>query len=263
MRHHGQALSVNISIMFTEHPYLERFAAARDAGFDNVETWWPFSSPVPQAAAVDAWLAAAEAAGVSVDAINFHAGDMPAGERGVCALPERHPELSASLPTLHSLAVATGCTKFNLLYGQPSTPDHAEPAAQAYRAAARAVETIGGTVLLEPLASGLNGSYPLLTMIDIETFATDHLADLDNLRLLLDTFHLGMNGVDPADAFDCSLPVGHVQIADPPSRGEPGSGTLDWDRFFAAVTDSGYRGMVGCEYRPTTTTTDSLGWIRP
>ena len=106
---------------------------------------------------MDAWLAAAEAAGVAVDAINFYAGDMPAGERGVCSLPDRHHELTASLPTLHRLAAATGCTKFNLLYGQPTTPEHAEPAAWAYREAARSVAAIGGTVLLEPLASGLNG----------------------------------------------------------------------------------------------------------
>ncbi|MET0694090.1 MAG: TIM barrel protein [Propionibacteriaceae bacterium] len=248
--------------MFTEHPYLARFAAARDAGFDSVETWWPFGGPQPSSSEVEAWVTAAHDSELRVDAINFYAGDMPAGERGVCALPARHDELRASFPVLQRLAEATGCSKFNLLYGRPTSPDHGEHAAVAYREAAKAVHGCGGLVLIEPLATGLNGTYPLLTTEDVQAFVAAHLADLDNVALLLDTFHLSMNGVDPATAFDSEVQVGHIQLADSPGRGEPGSGTLDWDRFFDATHGAGYDGTVGCEYRPTTTTADSLLWVR-
>ena len=262
MKHLGHHLSANISIMFTEHPYLRRFASARDAGFEIVETWWPFSGPTPSDGEVTAWIDAALSADVQVDAINFYAGDMAAGERGVCALPGRHAELSASLPTLRRLAEATNCQKFNLLYGQPDQSDHPRHAALAYREAAREVASFGGSVLIEPLAAGLNGTYPLLTHDDVESFVDTHLPDVKNIGLLLDTFHLGSNSVDPATAFASSVPVRHVQIADTPGRGEPGTGNLRWPDFFEALTTSSYHGVVGCEYRPVTTTEASVGWIR-
>lgn len=263
---HGYRVSANVSLLFTEVPYLERFAAAAAAGFTAVETWWPFQSADPSRAELDELVHAIEAAGLSLTGMNVFAGDMPAGERGIACLPERAEELEASLAALRWVAERTGCRGFNLLHGQ--VPDGAEgtarPAAvDAYRRAAEVLADLPdspGVVLVEPLARGLNGAYPLETAAHalalIEEAGSPHLA------LLLDTFHLASNGEDaPALIEGTAGRIGHVQLADAPGRGEPGSGEIDLAAVGAALTAAGYRGTVAAEYKPTGETRSTLGWL--
>lgn len=260
----GYDVSANLSLLFTEHPYLDRFGAAAAHGFDTVESWWPFAAPDPTDREVDDLLGAIDAAGVRLTGMNVFAGDMASGERGIACLPDRADELERALPPLLRIAEETGCRAFNLLHGRLD-PDlergaQEEHAVSSYRLAAEAVSAAGGTILVEPLARGLNGNYPLETVED--ALSLIEKVGRTELALLLDTFHLGMNDVDiPSAAVAHAESIGHVQLADTPGRGEPGSGTLDLPAIGEALRRAGYRGSVAAEYRPTKETALTLGWL--
>src|SRR4051812_9031004 len=110
-------LAANLSLLFTEVPFLERFAAARAAGFASVECWWPFRTADPGPAEVDGLLGAIDRAGVRLVGLNLFGGDLAAGERGIISHPERTAQLRASLAVAARVAGATGCGVFNALYG--------------------------------------------------------------------------------------------------------------------------------------------------
>jgi hydroxypyruvate isomerase len=256
--------SANLSIMFTEQPFLDRFAAAKAAGFDDVECWWPFATPVPEEAELQAFLAAIERAEVSLRAINLYAGDMPSGDRGILSHAGAEDVLVDNAAVVARIAEATGCRTVNALYGV--RPDGVaddvlrETAVGNLRRIVGVLAPVGVTVVLEPLTDGENGSYPLTTVDD--AFDVLDRVDHPDVRLLFDAYHLHNNGADVVrDVVTHVGRIGHVQIADSPGRGEPGSGSIDFAAFFDALTRSGYEGFVGCEYRPTTSTSESLGWL--
>ena len=266
MRNPPYRFAANISIMFTEVPYLDRPAAARAAGFGFIESWWPFADPVGTRDQVDSLVDAIARAGVALCAINFWAGDMPSGQRGVTSHPDQGAVLSANTDQLLQIAERTGCRQFNLLYGQLderwSPQVQHDTAIEAYTAAADRVAGLGATILIEPLAAGLNGAYPLVDGDDVISLITGPLARSTNVRLLFDVFHLGSNGVDLVTAARRMLPwIGHVQIADAPGRGEPGSGQLPIDSTLAELAARDYAGFVAGEYTPTTDTTQTLDWL--
>lgn len=262
MRWNDYEVSANVSLLFAELPYAERFRAAADAGFTAVESWWPFAEPHPGDARLDELVGLVAEAGLRLTGLNFFAGDMPGGERGVACRPERAHELDANLEAVLRVARATGCRGFNLLYGQvPAGVDgaHRAAAVAAYRRAADAVAEVDGVVLVEPLGAGLNGAYPLVTHHDALRLMDEVAAE--RVALLLDTFHLGRNGVAlPAAVAEARERIGHVQLADTPDRGEPGSGDLDWAAVAGALRDAGYAGTVAAEYRPTRATRLTLSW---
>ena len=266
MRHRGLTLSANVSILFSELGYLDRFAAAKAAGFDEVESWWPFPVGVPDNLAVDALLASIDAAGVRLTGLNLWAGDMPAGQRGVAVHRDRHAELAANTRLVAEIAAATGCRQFNLLYGQLAAGQTAgegrATAGHAFRNAVEVLGPLGGTVLLEPLARGLNGNYPIHTVTDALDFLDAEVPG-PAAAVLFDTFHLGHNGADLVSAVEAHMArIGHVQIADFPGRGEPGSGDLPLAACLDALVAGGYEGRAAAEYVPTTVrTADSLAWI--
>ncbi|QGK70137.1 TIM barrel protein [Allosaccharopolyspora coralli] len=257
---------VNLSILYTELDLLERPAAAKAAGFDAVEFWWPFASAAPADREVDAFAEAIEQAGVELVGLNFFAGDMPSGDRGVLSHPDRESEFTDSVQIAVGLGERLGCRAFNALYGNrldgqdPSAQD--EVAVQNLARAAKASSRIGGTVLVEPV-SGV-AAYPLQTAEDAMGVIdrTHRESDVDNLRLLFDLYHLVANGDDPDAALDrYARSIGHVQIADAPGRNEPGTGNLDFVHYFSALTAAGYRGHIGLEYKPSGASADSFGWI--
>lgn len=258
--------AANLSLMFTERPMLERPAAARAAGFETVEAWWPFAEPVVDDAEARRFIDALDEAGVRLIGLNFFAGDMPGGERGVACRPGRQSELAANTEQLIMIAEATGCRSFNLLYGQLddrwSEQEQHDTALRAVRSAAERVLAVDGTVLLEPLASPLNGNYPLTTGDQVVELLEGPLADLPNVGLLFDLFHLRANGIDLVPAASAwARWIKHVQIADFPGRGEPGSGDSPIRETLAALDEVGYDGSIACEYKPTTTTEQTLGWL--
>ena len=255
----------NCSLLFTEEPLLRRPAAARAAGFGAVEFWWPFATPVPSDREVDAFTAAIEEAGVALAGLNFFAGDLAGPDCGVLSIPGRSTEFRDNIDVVAGIGERLGVRGFNALYG--NRVDGADPAAQDELAAesiglaAKAVASFGGTVLIEPVSGPK--PYPLRTAADaVAVVRRARAAGAANVGFLCDLYHLASNGddIDAAIAAYAEY-VAHVQIADAPGRGEPGSGQLDLDRYLAALAGRGYRGWVSLEYKPTGTTEASLAWL--
>lgn len=263
---HSLRYDVNGSILFTELPLLQRPAAVKDAGFDAVEFWWPFAEVVPGDADVDAFVRAVEEAGVQLVGLNFAAGDMAGGDRGLVSWPARSQEFRDNIDVTVGIGERLGCRAFNALYG--NRVDDADPQQQDDLAvenlafAARAAQRIGGTVLVEPVSGAPR--YPLLTAAQavavIDRVRAE--ADVDNLGLLADLYHLAVNGddVDKVVAEYAAL-IAHVQVADHPGRHEPGTGQLPFDQQLADLEATGYSGWVGLEYKPSGASADSFGWV--
>jgi hydroxypyruvate isomerase len=258
--------SVNLSILFTELPLLERPAAARAAGFTAVEFWWPFAVAVPGDREVDDFVRAVEDAGVALTGLNFSAGDMPAGDRGLVSWPARSAEFRDNVDVTVGIGERLGCRAFNALYGNrvdgASPEQQDELAVENLAIAGRAVHRIGGTVLVESCSGAPR--YPLLT-------ADDAIAVLDrveretgvtDLGFLCDLYHLAVNGDDLDRVVEAyASRVAHVQIADHPGRHEPGTGELDLARHLEELAAAGYDGWIGLEYTPSGASADSFGWL--
>jgi len=268
---HTLRYEVNCSILFTELPLLQRPAAAKAAGFDAVEFWWPFATAVPGDAEVDEFVRAIDDAGVSLVGLNFFAGDMPGGDRGLVSWPARSAEFQGNIPVVAAIGERLGCKAFNALYGNRLDGVTAEAqddlAAENLALAVHGVAGIGGTVLVEPVSGAPR--YPLLTAVDAAAVIARVCADAGpaNIGLLADLYHLAVNGddVDKAIAAYTGTAggVAHVQIADRPGRNEPGTGDLPLDRQLSDLQAAGYTGWVGLEYKPSdpADSAASFGWL--
>ena len=257
--------TVNCSILLTELPLLERPAAARAAGFDAVEFWWPFVSSVPGDAEVTRFERAITDAGVQLTGLNFNAGDMPGGDRGLVSWPGREAEFRDNADVVAGIGGRLGCTLFNALYGNRQdghTPEFQDNlAVENLAAAAAAVGRIGGTVLLEPVSNA--PYYPLRRAAD----ALDVIGRVKretgagNVRLLADFYHLAVNGDDVDAVIEAhAADFGHIQIADAPGRGAPGTGNLPLERWIGRSGELGYGGRVGLEY--TAAVGSAFDWAR-
>jgi hydroxypyruvate isomerase len=256
--------TVNCSILLTDLPLLDRPRAARNAGFEAVEFWWPFDSPTPTDADVTAFIRAIEDAGVQLTGLNFAAGDMPGGDRGILSNPGLTQAFRDNVEIAVGIAETLGTRAFNALYGNrideftPATQDDVATENLAY--AARAADRIGATVLIEPVSGAPR--YPLLTAADairvIDRVHRDH--DVANITLLADLYHLHVNGDDITAAItDHGSRIGHVQIADAPGRGEPGTGDIPLRTYLDQLADHGYQGHIGLEYKATKP--DTFEWL--
>lgn len=267
---HSLRYTVNCSMLFTELPLLERPAAVKAAGFDAVEYWWPFTEAVPSDGDVDAFVSAVQDAGVQLTGLNFFAGDMPGGDRGLVSWPARQREFLDNIDVVVAIAERLGTRAFNALYGNRVEDSTAqaqdELAVENLAAAANAVAKLPNddgshaVILVEPVSGAPR--YPILTAAEaLAVLDKSHRAGVDNVRLLCDLYHLATNEDDLDDAVRNVGPIGHVQIADAPGRGEPGTGELDLDGYLTTLQANGYAGYVGLEYKPTTTTEESLAWL--
>jgi hydroxypyruvate isomerase len=257
---------VNLSILFTELPPLERPAAARAAGFETVEWWWPFAVAVPPDREVDAFVAANKDAGVALAGLNFFAGDMPGGDRGLVSWPARAAEFRDNVELTVEVGRRLGCRAFNALYGNrvddASAEEQDDLATGQLALAAAAAGRVDGVVLVEAVSGAPR--YPLKTAADA-VGAIDRVereTGAANLRFLCDLYHLAVNGDDLDKTIErYSDRIGHVQIADVPGRNEPGTGSLDLDRLLGELAAAGYDGWVGLEYKPSGASADSFGWL--
>jgi hydroxypyruvate isomerase len=267
MTDHGLRYEANCSILFTELPLLERPAAAKAAGFDAVEFWWPWpDQPVPSDRAVDGFVSAVQDAGVQLVGLNFFAGDLAGPDCGVLSIPARAQQFRDNVDVTVGIGHRLGVSAFNALFG--NRVDGASPQEQdalgreSIAVAAKAADAIGATVLVESVSGPK--PYPLRTAADAVAVVDDVRASgAANVGFLLDLYHLATNG-DDLDAAIAAYTdrTSHVQIADAPGRGEPGTGTLDLQRHLGDLARAGYAGWVGLEYKPTTATTpDSLDWL--
>lgn len=256
----------NCSLLFTEHPVLARPAAARAAGFDAIEFWWPFAEPVPGDRDVDLFVGAILDAGVTLVGLNFFAGDLAGPDCGVLSIPKRSGEFRDNVAVAAGIGARLGVRGMNALYGNrvegASPSDQDDLAVENLVLAARAVAEFGATVLVEPVSGPK--PYPLRTSADVNTVLSRvHAAGAANVGFLCDLFHLASNGDDLDQAIAAHFgDIAHVQIADSPGRGEPGSGELDLFGRLKELRSRGYDGWVSLEYKPSHGhTVPSLDWL--
>jgi hydroxypyruvate isomerase len=241
-------------MLFTELPVLDRPAAARAAGFSTVESWWPGE-------AADAWADAVSRAGVAVALLNADGGDLAAGDRGFpnsAALRER--ELARIDEALH-LAVRVGARNVNVLAGRllPDVPEARQRAevVSVLREAAERAEVAGVAILVEPINALDVPGYLLPTAADAREVIED--VGSPSVRLLYDAYHAARSGADPvSEAPEYVDVIAHVQYADCPGRGAPGTGEVDLARLLEALRQAGYEGPIGLEYDPRGDTAASL-----
>jgi hydroxypyruvate isomerase len=252
--------AANLSYLFLDRPFPERFAAAAAAGFHGVEFHFPYAEPAEQVAD---W---ARQAGVEVVLFNLPPGDWTAGERGIACHPARLAEFQEGVGRAVEYAQALGCPRLNCLAGlRPAGVADVralETRAENLRFAATVLARAGIRLLLEPINNRdmpgflINTSRQALALMD-------RVAS-DNLFLQFDLYHAQVMEGDLARTLEAQLPrIGHLQVADNPGRHEPGSGEIHYPFLFRHLERLGYAGWIGCEYVPTTTTKAGLGWLSP
>jgi len=248
--------AANISMLFSEMPLLERFGAARAAGFLTVEIQIPYKH---SAASLTH---AARAAGVQVILINAPMGEDPR-TYGTACLPDRGAAFRGELERAADYAQTLGARLVNVLAGR--TDPQEQPAAISRLSAnlALAAEVLGGAGAC-PLLEVINPlNAPGYCVADFDLAARILAAGDARVGLQFDVYHAAMLGLDPAQAFTHLLPhIRHVQFADSPGRHEPGTGSLDFAAIFRTIHDSSYQGWVGAEYHPAGATLASLSWMR-
>lgn len=250
--------AANLSWLFTERPFPERFAAAASCGFAGVEFLFPYDYPPVDVAR---W---AEEAGVEVVMFNLPPGDWAAGERGLAGVPGREEEFREAVATALDYADALGVARLHAMAGVVPPGVAREEAWLCYlrnlRAAAGLLAESGRTLLIEPINRRDMPGYLLATLED--ALAAVEAVGAANLRVQADLYHLQIEGGDMTRRLEAAMPqIGHVQVAAVPDRGEPDRGELNHAHLFALLDAAGYGGWVGCEYRPRGRTEDGLGWL--
>ena len=250
--------AANLTMLFTEEPFIDRFEAAAKAGFKAVEFLFPYAHTAQQIRN------AALEADVRIVLHNLPAGDWDAGERGIACLPDRVAEFREGVARAIEYARQLGVTQLNCLAGK--VPAGADPAAlratfvDNLRYAAAQLAPHGIRLLIEPINTFdipgfyLHGTQQALDIIDE--------VGSDNLFLQYDIYHMQRMEGELAATMQKHLPrIGHIQLADNPGRNEPGTGEINYAFLFQHLDRIGYTGHIGCEYKPKTTTTAGLGWL--
>jgi hydroxypyruvate isomerase len=248
--------AANLSMMFTEWPFLDRFEAAAAAGFKAVEFLFPYEFPA------DAIAARLQEFGLTQALFNLPPGDWAAGERGIAVFPERFTELKAGVEKAIDYAGATGAKRLHLMAGLADAGD--AQASESYRRAvvfaSEKLAEQGLDLLLEPINAR---SIPGYFLNDFSR--AEHLIaklDANNVKLQFDVFHRQILHGDITESFRRLLPlIGHIQIASVPARHEPDDGEVNFPFFFKLLEASTYSGFVGCEYNPAARTLDGLAWF--
>lgn len=251
--------AANLAFLFTEVEFLQRFEAARRAGFSAVE--FPFPYPYEQAKLADA----IGAAGVEVALFNLPAGDWQKGERGIACHPGRQAEFQDGVGVALEYARLLRVPKINCLAG--IAPPEADPddvlstfVANLEYAAGELAED-GVLLVMEPINTRTIPGFFLNTTAQ----SLDVLREVgsDNLKIQYDIFHMQIMEGDLAKTIESALPqIGHIQFADVPDRHEPGTGEINFDFLFDWIDRVGYDGWVGAEYTPRKGTVEGLGWLK-
>jgi hydroxypyruvate isomerase len=243
-------------MMFNEWPFLDRFAAAADAGFDAVEFLFPYDF-APEAIAERL-----QRHKLTQALFNAPPGDWERGERGFAARPERRAEFEASIDKALVYVAATGVKRLHVMAGIAPAQDPAALAAyeRALLFASDRVQQSGIDILIEPINPRDVPGY-FLNNFDVAANLVRRLAR-PNLKLQFDIYHRQIIHGDVIRGLEAMMPIiGHIQVASVPERHEPCSGELDDARVFGALDRLGYDGFIGCEYRPAGNTLDGLGWF--
>ncbi len=251
--------AANLTMLFTEVPFLERFAAARAAGFDAVEYLFPYAYDKNELAGL------LKTHGLKQVLHNLPAGNWDAGERGIACHPDRVDEFRAGVDKAIEYATALGCPQVNCLAGKVPAGVTREQAHATFVAnlkfAADKLKKAGLKLLIEPINSyDIPGFF-----LNYTTQAAAILNEVgsDNLYIQYDIYHAQRMEGELAATMQKHLPrIAHIQLADNPGRNEPGTGEIHYPFLFRHLDAIGYQGWIGCEYKPKTTTVEGLGWIK-
>ena len=249
-------LAANLSMMFNEMPFLERFDAAAKAGFEAVEFLFPYEYP---AAALRGRLADA---GLAQALFNAPPGDWAKGERGIASLPGRQPEFRDGILRALEYATTLDCKLVHVMAGIPAGVAPVTAAALYAANLAWAAEqalAAGKKLVIEPINHRDMPGFHLNT-VEQGAAVVDAIGR-DRLGLQFDIYHCQVTQGDIVKRLEALMPVvAHLQIADVPARNEPGTGEIGWEFVFKRIDALGYTGWVGCEYRPAGDTVAGLAW---
>ncbi len=249
--------AANLTMLFNEMPFLDRFAAAAKAGFKGVEFLFPYEYDKQRLADL---LAEHR---LEIVLHNLPAGDWAGGERGIGCLPGREQEFREGVERGIEYATALRCPVINCLAGIPKTISR-EQARETFvenlRYAAPKLAQAGIRMLIEPINTrDIPGFF-----VNYTRQGLDIIADVgsDNLKLQHDLYHMQIMEGDLLETVKANLPkIGHMQIADNPGRHEPGTGEINYPFLFREIDKLGYDGWIGCEYKPLGETSAGLGWL--
>ena len=250
-------LAANLSMMFNEVPFLDRFDAAAKAGFTAVEFLFPYEFP---AAEIKRRL---EANGLAQVLFNMPPGDWAGGERGLASLPGRQAEFRDGVKKALDYAEALGTPLLHCMAGIPPAGTAPGTAAALFAAnlawAGEQVQAAGRRIAIEPINHRDMPGFHLNTTG--QAAAVIAAIGADKVGLQFDIYHCQVTEGDITKRMEALLPIiAHMQLADVPARNEPGTGEIGWDHVFACVDALGYGGWIGCEYRPAGDTVAGLAW---
>ncbi len=250
--------AANLSLMFTELDFLDRFAAARANGFEAVEFLFPYAWP---AASIAERL---QASGLKLVLHNLPPGDWAAGERGMACDPARVGEFQDSVALALEYAIALDVPRLHCLAGllPPGVaPEHAHATyIDNLRFAAARLREHGVKLLIEPINTYDMPGYFLTGSAQAAAIIAE--CEADDILLQYDMYHMQRMEGELAAGIRQHLPlIGHMQLADVPGRHEPGTGEIDYRALFTLIDELGYDGWIGCEYHPLSGTAEGLGWL--
>lgn len=252
--------AANLTMLFTEVPFMERFEAAHKAGFKSVEFLFPYAFEASEI------VEKLEKYNLQVVLFNMPPGDWDAGERGYAAIPGREEEFRASVDIALQYAKAFGCKRVHAMSGiidtASSYDQHIETFIENFRYAADVFVKEGITLLVEPLNERNMPGY----FVAHQRVAAELIKKLDrsNVKLQFDTYHAQIVDGDLTTLIrDLSPVIGHIQIASVPERNEPVDGEINYPYLFKVLDEVGYEGWIGCEYNPKGATEEGISWVAP
>lgn len=252
--------AANLTMMYNEHAFLDRFGAAAKDGFRGVEFLFPYEHP---AAEIKSRL---DAHGLTQALFNCPPGDWAQGERGIASRPGREDEFKRSIDTALGYARVLGNKRLHVMAGLIAPDEnrtrHREVYVKNLAYAAAQAGPLGITVVIEPINTRDIPGFFLNRQDEAHAVCTD--VGAANLKVQMDLYHCQIVEGDMAMKIRKYLEgVGHIQIAGVPERHEPDIGEVNYPYLFALLDDLGYDGWIGCEYRPRKGTSEGLGWARP
>lgn len=247
-------LSANLGFLWPELEPLDAIRAAKDVGFDAVEMHWPYITHALEMALV------LEELHLPLIALNTVAGDLNAGEFGLAAVPGREEDARANIDKAFAYAADASARYVHVLAGRSEGDEARASFIENLQFASARGEEFGVGVLIEPISKQSQENYFLTHVDQAASIIAD--ADRSNIKIMFDCFHVQLTEGDLISRIEQHLPlIGHIQIASVPDRAEPESGEVDYPSLLRQVSELGYEGFVGAEYKPTGRTSDGLGWM--
>ncbi|NBI12992.1 TIM barrel protein [[Haemophilus] felis] len=252
--------AANLTMMFTDVPFLDRFKAAAEAGFKYVEFLWPYDYPV------ETLKEKLEQYGLQQVLFNTSAGDINAGEWGRAAIPNREADAKKDIDLALEYAISLNCPNVHIMAAVVPKGANKEEYKQTFvknlRYAADKFKPYGIRICLEALSPQVKPNYLLKSQLD--TLEIVELVNKDNVFIQLDYFH-AQNVDGNLSQLTCRLKdkIAHIQIASVPDRHEPDEGEVNYPYLFNKLDEIGYHGVIGCEYKPREETISGLGWLKP